>query len=144
MLILGVLTVGVIAGGSVFAYGQYMKNKMEEVVNIDTIYNGISVNDIDVSGKTKQQALQELQQEADVHLGSQKITIQQQEKSWEIPFSDLDVKYDIEAAVDEAWETGRTGELKERYKVVTDVAQDKLNIPISYTYDKQKVTQKLE
>ena len=58
MLILGVLTVGVIAGGSVFAYGQYMKNKMEEVVNIDTIYNGISVNDIDVSGKTKQQALQ--------------------------------------------------------------------------------------
>lgn len=34
--------------------------------------------------------------------------------------------------------------MKERYKVVTDVAQDKLNIPISYTYDKQKVTQKLE
>ena len=75
MLILGILTVGVIAGGSVFAYGQYMKNKMEEVVNIDTIYNGISVNNIDVSGRTKQQALQELQQEADVHLGSQKITI---------------------------------------------------------------------
>lgn len=146
MLILSILTVGVIAGGSVFAYGQYMKNKMEEVVNIDTIYSGISINDIDVSGMTKQQALQELQQEADVHLGSQKITIQQQEqeKNWEIPFSDLDVKYDIEAAVNEAWETGRTGELKERYKTVTDVAQNKLNIPVSYTYDKQKVTQKLE
>ena len=102
----GILAVGMIVGGSVFAYGQYMKNKMEEAVNINTIYSGISVNGVDVSGKTKEEALQQLQQEADVHLGSQKITIQQQDKTWEIPFSDLDVKYDIEASVEQAWDIG--------------------------------------
>ena len=142
--IVGILTVGIIAGGSVFAYGQYMINKMEEAVNIDTIYSGISVNGIDVSGKTKEEALQQLQQEADNHIGSQKITIQQEDRTWEIPFSELDVKYDIEASVEEAWETGRTGELKDRYKIVTDVAQSKKDIPVSYTYDNQKVREKLE
>lgn len=140
----GILAVGMIAGGSVFAYGQYMKNKMEEAVNINTIYNGISVNGTDISGKTKEEALQQLQQEADVHLGSQKITIQKEDRTWEIPFSDLDVKYDIEASVEQAWEIGRTGELKDRYKVVTDVAQNKEDIPISYTHDKQKVIEKLQ
>jgi len=144
MLILGILTVGVIAGGSVFAYGQYMKSKMEEAVNVNTIYSGISINGTDVSGKTKEEALQQLQQEADVHLGNQKITIQQEDKIWDIPFSDLDVKYDIEASVEQAWEIGRTGELKDRYKVVTDVAQNKEDIPISYTHDKQKVVEKLQ
>lgn len=142
--IVGILTVGIIAGGSVFAYGQYMINKMEEAVNIDTIYSGISVNGIDVSGKTKEEALQQLQQEADNHIGSQKITIQQEDRTWEIPFSELDVKYDIEASVEEAWETGRAGELKDRYKIVTDVAQSKKDIPVSYTYDNQKVREKLE
>ena len=133
-----------IAGGSVFAYGQYMKSKMEEAVNVNTIYSGISINGTDVSGKTKEEALQQLQQEADVHLGNQKITIQQEDKIWDIPFSDLDVKYDIEASVEQAWEIGRTGELKDRYKVVTDVAQNKEDIPISYTHDKQKVVEKLQ
>ena len=140
----GILAVGMIAGGSVFAYGQYMKNKMEEAVNINTIYNGISVNGTDISGKTKEEALQQLQQEADVHLGNQKITIQKEDKIWDIPFSDLDVKYDIEASVEQAWEIGRTGELKDRYKVVTDVAQNKEDIPISYTHDNQKVVEKLQ
>lgn len=140
----GILAVGMIAGGSVFAYGQYMKNKMEEAVNINTIYNGISVNGTDISGKTKEEALQQLQQEADVHLGNQKITIQKEDKIWDIPFSDLDVKYDIEASVEQAWEIGRTGELKDRYKIVTDVAQNKEDIPISYTHDNQKVVEKLQ
>lgn len=140
----GILAVGMIAGGSVFAYGQYMKNKMEEAVNINTIYNGISVNGTDISGKTKEEALQQLQQEADVHLGNQKITIQKEDKIWDIPFSDLDVKYDIEASVEQAWEIGRTGELKDRYKAVTDVAQNKEDIPISYTHDNQKVVEKLQ
>ena len=140
----GILAVGMIAGGSVFAYGQYMKSKMEEAVNVNTIYSGISINGTDVSGKTKEEALQQLQQEADVHLGNQKITIQQEDKIWDIPFSDLDVKYDIEASVEQAWEIGRTGELKDRYKVVTDVAQNKEDIPISYTHDKQKVVEKLQ
>ena len=121
-----------------------MKNKMEEAVNINTIYNGISVNGTDISGKTKEEALQQLQQEADVHLGNQKITIQKEDKIWDIPFSDLDVKYDIEASVEQAWEIGRTGELKDRYKVVTDVAQNKEDIPISYTHDNQKVVEKLQ
>ncbi len=140
----GILAVGMIAGGSVFAYGQYMKSKMEEAVNVNTIYSGISINGTDVSGKTKEEALQQLQQEADVHLGNQKIIIQQEDKIWDIPFSDLDVKYDIEASVEQAWEIGRTGELKDRYKVVTDVAQNKEDIPISYTHDKQKVVEKLQ
>lgn len=142
--IVGILTVGIIAGGSVFAYGQYIKNKMEEVVNVDTIYQGITINDTDVSGMTKEQALQSLQQETDQYLGSQIISIQQEDRSWEIAFSDLDVKYDVEASVNEAWEQGRTGELKERYNAITKLAEDKLEIPISYTYDKQKVREKLE
>ena len=142
--IVGILTVGIIAGGSVFAYGQYIKNKMEEVVNVDTIYQGITINGADVSGMTKEQALQSLQQKTDQHLGSQIISIQQEDKSWEIAFSDLDVKYDVEASVNEAWEQGRTGELKERYNAITKLAEDKLEIPISYTYDKQKVREKLE
>ena len=53
----GILAVGMIAGGSVFAYGQYMKSKMEEAVNVNTIYSGISINGTDVSGKTIEEAL---------------------------------------------------------------------------------------
>ncbi len=142
-VVIGIITVAIVGGGSVFVYGQYMKNKMDKVVNIDTIYQGISVDGTDVSGLTKQEALQKLQQQADMHLGNQKITIQQKEKSWDIPFSQLDIKYDVEAAVEQAWQTGRSGELKQRYQTIIDVAENKLNIPITYTYDEQKVREKL-
>ena len=80
-VVIGIITVAIVGGGSVFVYGQYMKNKMDKVVNIDTIYQGISVDGTDVSGLTKQEALQKLQQQADMHLGNQKITIQQKEKN---------------------------------------------------------------
>ncbi len=142
-VVIGFVTMAVVGGGSGFAYGQYMKDKMEKAVNIDTIYQGISVDGTDVSGLTQQEALNALRQQTDTHLENQKITIQQEEKIWDIPFSELDVKYDVEAAVEQAWQTGRSGELKQRYQTVVDTAENKLDIPITYTYDKEKVREKL-
>lgn len=145
LVVFGV-AVAIIAVGAVgvFAASQRNKVKMEEAVNVDTIYEGISIENIDVSGKTKTQALIALREQLDEKAHNEKVTVVHQEQRWDIPFASFDAKYDYEKAVNTAWETGRTGDLKERYKTVVDLKGHNLNIEMEYSYDRQKVEQELE
>lgn len=117
--------------------------KMKATVEIPTIYTGVFVNDIDVSGKTKEQALKILEEKSENHVGNQKIRLVYHDKTWELPFSQLGVKYDIEKAAQEAWDIGRSGELKERYKIVQKLPEHPVHIEVVYSYDEKKVLEEL-
>lgn len=142
LMIVGIIIILIGVGALIFA--QYNKAKMEAAVNINTIYNGISIDGIDISGETRMKAVTLIQDKLDAHISTQIVTLNYGDRSWKIPFMAIDAKYDVIKAVQKAWEVGRKGELKERYKIVMDLQENKLNMDIEYSYDKVKMEEELK
>jgi vancomycin resistance protein YoaR len=135
------VTVSVAVGG----YIAVQRNiaKMKAAVEIDEIYDGIYINDKDVSGKTKEEALDMLRSETDTHLEGQKIRLLYEDRSWEFPFSSFGVQYDVEQAVQEAWDIGREGDLRKRYRLVQELPKNPVHIEVKYEYSHEKILQEL-
>lgn len=140
------IVVGVLALAGGISYYAYQQNilKMEEAVNVDTIYHGITVNNVDVGGLTKDGANVLLEQKIKTAVESDKLKINANEKSFEVSFAEFGVKYDIGEAVNEAYDIGRDGSLKERYEKVSALAQTPQNIEAEYSFDEQMAKQKIE
>ena len=136
-----VLAVGVII--SVLGM-QFFEKRMQEMVNQDVIYQGISIDGEDVSGLTTIEAIALLDKKDDSALKEEILKITHKERSWDIPFSAIDVKYDVKKAVDKAWNIGREGEVKERYKIVKALRKEGKNLPFVITYDDEKLKNQLE
>lgn len=133
---------GIGAGGYILYHNQL--EEMEKAVETSVIYNGIKVNDVDLSGKTKEEAKTLLEKEQNGAILEQKVLLTKNDKTWEIPFSAVGASYDIEQAVDTAYETGREGDLKSRYSQIKDIAKNGLNIELQYHYDKNKITEEVQ
>lgn len=138
--------IGVVAIVIVFSIlvVQFVEEKMRETVNQDVIYQGISIAGEDVSGLSIVEAKARMEDKRDDSVGKEILTISHEERKWDIPFSSIDAEYNIEKAVEKAWEIGREGELKERYKIVKGLQKKGKNIPFSLAYDEEKLETELE
>ncbi len=126
------------------ATGNYMYKKkyaeMLSTVEIDTIYNGISVSGIDLSGKTEAEAVEILRAQLEQPLETQKLDITDVDRRYQYTFVNFGAKYDIEASAKKAFECGRSGELKDRYNEVLSFAENGFDIEPEYSYDENLVT----
>ena len=110
------------AGTALFVkYKQDMelKNKMEAVVNTDRFYKGISVQGVDVSGMTMEQALKAVKEQESSAVGTYHIVITNGEKQWELTQTDMSFSFDTQDVLKKAYAVGRSGNLETRYKLVT-------------------------
>lgn len=130
-----------LASGGIFYY-TYKKNyeEMVKAVEVNTIYNGISVSGIDLSGKTQEEALETLLNELEIPLESQRLDITDNDRRYEYTFSHFGARYDIEDAVKKAYELGRSGELRTRYKEIKKYAESGIDIAPQYSYDESYIT----
>ncbi|MBO8434584.1 MAG: VanW family protein [Tyzzerella sp.] len=130
-----------LASGGIFYY-TYKKNyeEMVKAVEVNTIYNGISVSGIDLSGKTQEEALETLLNELEIPLESQRLDITDNDRRYEYTFSHFGARYDIEDAVKKAYELGRSGELRARYKEIKKYAESGIDIAPQYSYDESYIT----
>ena len=132
---------------SIFLVGYliYKKNHSEMIkaVDIDTIYNGVKVAGIDVSGKTEEEAIEFLRNELEAPLAAQTIDIVDNDRRYQYTFSDFNVRYDIEASAQKAFEAGRLGDIKDRYKEIKSFSEKGFNIEPEYYYDTGKVEEVL-
>lgn len=140
------IVIAVIVLSGVGAYAAYLNNqeKMKQAVEVDTIYNGISVNGIDLSGKTKEEAEALLEAELTGNINQQVVTIKQGEKVWQIPFTSLDAQFDIKSAVNEAYNTFREGTLSERYNGIKKLEANNKNIEAGYMFSTEKILAETE
>ena len=108
-------------------------------INNNKIIEGISINGIDISGLTSEEATQKLSEEFSKKLDNN-LTLNSNEYSSDfIPSQDIDVKFDISLAIETAYSIGRSGNLvQNNYEILgTLIATKQININL--LYDSQKL-----
>jgi len=101
------------------------------------IYPGIKVDSIDLSGKTKQQAMQILKHENDDIVLSRKINVKVLDKKYTIEYSKISPKYNIQEVVDQVFSYGKDLNFLESAKLIRK-PQSK-NYSLKFTYDQKAI-----
>ncbi|MEG1254195.1 VanW family protein [Clostridium sp.] len=84
----------------------------------NSIYKGISINGIDVSLLTRDEAIEKVSVDISIHNEERKIEVKADEKSYETTFIELEVRENIEAIVELALKYGKGDKFIDRYKHV--------------------------
>ena len=95
------------------------------------IYSGVKVAGIDLSGKTKAQAKEELQSYEET-INKKVITAKKDDKSYELKYSDMSPKFNIDDTVEEAFKYGKDKGLFEKHKFIKKGAAKDLTLKFDY------------
>lgn len=101
----------------------------------DKVHNGILIGKTNVSGLTKEQAAQKVKNDL-IDSDSMYLTLEYSGKKWQVPYNQINARYNVDEAVNKAYSVGRTGNV---FKRAADVIKAQLGIDfdIVFSYDKQ-------
>ena len=128
LIILGLLVVGGFTGNYIIT------NKVE----VDTIYPGISVDGIDISNKTKDEALKLIKDKKELDK-EETMTLSSGENTYTMALDEIGYDYNYDEVIDQAYDYGRDGTVYERYKEIRTIEREKINLNLESSYDKDKV-----
>jgi len=124
------LVLVVVAGGILLAL-QVKELYKEEILE------GITVDGIDVSGMTQEGASKIVQEAADDRLKNISIIFRYNDKTWSFQAEDLEATIETQAVVKEAYETGKTSSVIERFQTFQEVKSEGLAFKSSFVVDRQ-------
>lgn len=136
---------GALAAALFCAAGVYIGTTVyaQDATTDRTIADNIYIGDIAVGGMTEAEATEAVNDYVS-SLGDTEFTLTVDDKSVVAKASDFGVEWSNPVLVKDAMGVGRTGNLIERYKSKKDLEHENLVYDITYTADKEKVTQFLE
>jgi len=116
-------------GGAFYIY--------KNILNIDTIYKGVTIDNLDVSRKTMEQALEYIKEIKTKEIKGKHMNLIYGERTYKISLADLGFSYDYDEAVKKAIKLGREGNFLKRLR---DIAKIKggVNIPLRSFYSLEK------
>jgi len=133
---------GIAAAVTITGFTSYTKYlNMLFLVNNDSIYQNIRINDVDVGKLSKAEALNKLNSIFQTELNNKMITIKGVSDGGDIeysyPFNEFDAKLDYAPAVEQAYAYAREGTLAERFDKITALNDTPYQITYEpkYTYD---------
>jgi len=103
----------------------------------NTIIKGILINNIDVSGLTKEQAIEKLTENINLPIEKNEIKLKIENNEYIIKAIDIEFKYNIEEAVDKAYIIGRE---KNIFVANFNIIKNKISkqmINLNYTYNEE-------
>jgi len=109
------------------------------VLNYDRIYNGVFVNSFNAGGLTRDELTKSLTTNFSQSLKDKKITFKYKDKEEEISLSDINFKYQIDKAVEDAYSVARSGNIFKRVFDVFKIGKEKIIIDMAYSYDKDQL-----
>jgi len=99
------------------------------------IYSDITIADIDLGGKTKEEAKNIIKlQYVDVIL-SKKTYVNIDDKNFSVDNSNLIKSYDIDSVIEEAFDFGKDLNIIEKYKLIKSGSRKKFNLDFTYNDD---------
>ena len=135
IIIIAAVSLLLATGGAVGARGGYMYNTAKNYSSV--IYPEVAIQDMDLSGKTKDEAIELIQKKYGDVVLQKKISIKGGNKLYILDYSKLDAKYNIEDAVNEAFAYGKEHSFIEKFKLVkTPVPK---NIQLKFNYDPKPI-----
>jgi len=108
---------------------------LKKILDADTFYWNITVDGINVTGMTKEEALKAVGEARQADLDKIKLRITYDDKSWEFGYKDISASYDVEQQINKAYAVGRQGNSIERLKEIRRVKQEGASFNTSFTYD---------
>ena len=108
-----------IAGGAVLAaLVLALGGCLIYVMSYGKVFPGVSVAGLDLSGQTREQAVQALTEYAGEQFAQKSLTVREGEREYTQTFAQLPAGVDVEETVDQAYQIGRTGNVFHRLKTV--------------------------
>ena len=104
----------------------------------ENIISGISIKGIDVSNLSVEEAKETLQNYINENL-PENITLVHNEYETSIPLSSLNVSFDIDSAVNQAYETGKSGNIFENGFIALKTRINPIDIELSATLDEEQL-----
>lgn len=109
------------------------------VLKSDKVYNGINIGQQNVGGMSRQDLTNFLEANYSNRIKDLKISINAKNFTESIDFSKAGVKYDVSAAVEQAFQIGRTGNMFERLSEIIQTSVNTTTLAVPYTFDKETI-----
>ncbi len=126
------VSIAAVALISVLSYISFFNKKYS-----NTIFPGVSVNNVDISGKTKEEAKSLLEDSFKLDSSRVKIVIKTPEKEYPLVLSKINAKYDISEVVNEAYNYGKDLNMFKKHEIIKNPIAK--NYPLTLSYDKEEV-----
>lgn len=127
-----ILIVGLIIGVKIY---KDQEKAMQEVLNTDLFYDGIYINDIDVSGLSLDQATDKIKAIESSTRPDVNIQINSDGKIYNLTKDDLSFTYNTQDIINQAYNIGREGNNRKCYKEVKDLKENPQKFYITCSLD---------
>ena len=138
-IISSILLVLVIFAGAFVAYYMNIKKTVESWE--EKIYPGISINNVDLSGKTMKEAKSLIKLECMDKLLDKDLIVKAGDKEFSYKYSDIEAQYDVDKALDEAIRKNKDLGIFKQNKIIKGKSENKHNIEMDFTYNEEKLVE---
>ena len=136
-MLLSIIVVLVVAVSAIFLiYYSNTKKLSKEWEN--KIYPGVVVDSIDLSGKTKEEAKDLLNEECTEKLLNKELKIIVEDKTFQYKYSDISAGYDVDKCIEEAINYGKDLSIFKQRKLIKNKDNTKQELKLNFTYDEEK------
>lgn len=118
-------------------YISSVKNKVESWN--DKIYTGVTVHGVDLSGKTKEEAVETLNGELITQISGKKINVTVGDENFQLNYGDINPAIDVETIADKALAYGKDAGLFEKNSMINKGKDHELEVTL--TYDENKINE---
>ena len=108
-------------------------------VNVNTFYEGISVNGVDIGGLTMEEAGAKIGEGDTAAQSEFAVVIASGDKRWRISSAEVPLKFNTQDVLARAWALGRSGSLHERDALIARIKSEGVNLHTGMGYDREKV-----
>jgi len=136
-IMLAIATFIVIGVAALATYSLSIKGAVKEWDNI--IYPGVTVQDVDLGGMTKEEAKNKLTETFETSIGNKKLPILIGDKQYELIYSDIMPQYDIDGTVEQAYKFGKESGIFKKYIAIKKSNNEKNQISLGFSYDEEKL-----
>ena len=103
------------------------------------IYPGVTVQDVNLGGMTKEEAKNKLTETFNDAIEKKKMIISLGDKQYELIYSDIIPKYNIDGTVENAYRFGRDDGILKKYKIIKNGDNQKNEIELDFSYNEEKL-----
>lgn len=116
---------------------------INKFLNVDYYYNGISIENIDISKLTKidvEKKINEIEQKS---ISKIKADLKYEDKTIYLTSKDFKFEYDTKDVLNEAYSYGRKGNIFKRYKMVKNLEKSKKNFEVTPTPNEKSIKEQI-
>lgn len=136
MSIGAIITLLLSIGGAYLVYGNMLVKEWE-----GKIYPGVEIEEIDLSGKTKEDAEIKIKEKLLQELSNKKINIKIGDKTFNYTYADIDANFDVEDTVEKVFEYGKDEDFFKKISLIRNKDNEKHNFNMNVCYDENKITE---